>query len=353
MTTTTTTPKKENSIWQSLWLYLGILTLASIVTIVVSYTFLVKNGRLEEETGFTAYQYHFAMISDGSDTSFWNDVYEGSVEQAALYGAYVEQPGEGLSVRLSVEDAVNMAIYEHVDGILLRPAEGPGIQAVIDKAVARGIPVITMEKDIPDSRRQGFVGINDYFLGQEYGRRILKLADDSTGLVTVLVPGASFNKTSQNWFRQGLESTVKSDAIRFDFRVILDEKGLNNAEEVIHSMVEGSLECPDIIICLDEVITQTTYQILRDREPAKQVRVIGSSVSDTIANGIRQGYIDSTITIDPAAMGRMSVDAMMTYKRHHMVSYYTEVNTRLIDAVSAEEYQREEDGDDSETDREK
>ncbi len=333
---------KSKPILKSLWFLGGTVTIASLAVMWVSYSFLSKNGAPEDEAGFNVYQYHFAMIAENTDTSVWNDVYEGTVERAAEYGAYVEQPGEGLSVRLSVEDAINMAIYEDVDGIFLRPAEGPGIQAMIDKAVDRGIPVITMEKDIPDSRRQGFVGINDYFLGQEYGKRILKIAGGDTGLVTVLVPGASFNETSRSWFRQGLSNTVKSDAIRFDFRIIRDDKGLNNAEEVIHGMAAGYMECPDIIICLDEVITQTTYQILREWEPAKQVTVIGSSVSDTIAEGIAQGYIDSTITIDPAAMGRMSVDAMMTYKRHHMVSYYTEVNTRLIDHDSVGEYGKEE-----------
>lgn len=342
----------NRQISKTLWFCLGAVMLASLAVLWASYSFLLKNGAMEEEAGFNVYEYHFAIISDGTDTSFWNDVYEGAVAQGAQYRAYVEQPGEGLSARLSVEDAINMAIYENVDGILLRPTEGPGIQAMIDKAVERGIPVITMEKDIPDSKRQGFVGINDYFLGQEYGKQILKVADSDARLVTVLVPGASFNKTSEKWFRQGLSNTVQSDNIRFDFRIIRDDKGLNNAEEVIHGMVEGYMECPDIIICLDEVITQTTYQILREWNPEKQVIVIGSSISGPIVSGIEQGYIDSTIAIDPADMGRMSVDAMMTYKRHHMVSYYTEVNTRLIDYDSAREYGKG-DLDGNESDREK
>ncbi len=51
--------------------------------------------------------------------------------------------------------------------------------------------------------------------------------------------------------------------------------------------------------------------------------------------------MDSTITIDPEAMGRMGVDALMTYKRYHMVSYYTEVGVMLVDRDSVAQYRKE------------
>ena len=315
---------------------------ASVLSIVISYSLLADNGS-QGETDYGTDEYHIAVISDETDTSFWESVYEGAVEAGAEYGAYVEQVGDGLADRFSMEDAINIAIYEHVDGILLKAAEEEKTRQLIDKACSRGIPVITMQKDVPDSRRQGFVGINDYFLGQEYGKRVLKIAGDDTRLVTVLFPGASFNETSRKWFRLGLSNTVGQDKIWLDYKIIRDDKGLNNAEDVIHDMAEGNMQQPDIIICLDEVITQSTCRLIRDRGLSEQIRIIGSYVSDDILQEIRQGYLDSTITIDPRAMGRMSMEALMTYKQYHMVSYYTEVGTRLIDQAEAGEYGKEED----------
>ena len=44
----------------------------------------------------------------------------------------------------------------------------------------------------------------------------------------------------------------------------------------------------------------------------------------------------------------MSIDALMTYKKYHMVSYYTEVDTMLVDWASVAEYRREhEDGEEA------
>ncbi len=339
--------KRDNRKW--LIVAAVVLVVASVAAMMAGYL-LIPGKNTVGEDDYGSYAYHIAIISDDTDTSFWGDVYAGAVAAGKQYGAYVEQTGDGLVNQLSIEDAINMAIYEHVDGILLRPAEEENIRKMIDKACSHGIPVITMQKDVPDSRRQGFVGINDYFLGQEYGKRVLKIAADNTRLVAVLLPGASFNATSRKWFRLGLINTVQKEQIRFDFQIIWDDKGLNNAEDVIHDMVEGNMERPDMIICLDEVITQSAYQLIRDQGLSDQIRIIGSYVSDDILNGIEQGYIDSTITVDPEAMGRMSIDALMTYKKHHMVSYYTEVDTMLVDQVSAAAYRREnEDGEESDT----
>ncbi len=337
---------------QKRWAAAGILTAAAAGVLVAGY-FMLPGSSSPGDEAYGTYQYHIAIISDETDTSFWKDVYGGAVAAGKEYGAYVEQTGDGLVSPPSIEDAINIAIYENVDGILLRPVNEEAIASLIDKACSRGIPVITMQKDVPDSKRQGFVGINDYFLGQEYGRQILKLADEDTRLVAVLFPGVSFNEPSRNWFRQGLNSTVQRDEIQFDFRFIQDDKGLNNAEDIIHDMMVGGGTHPDMILCLDQVITQSAYQLIRDLGMSDQVRIIGSYVSEEILNGIEQGDIDSTITVDPEAMGRMSVEALMTYKTYHMVSYYTEVDTRLIDKASVADYRREykrgeEDGEKSE-----
>lgn len=334
-----------------LWAAAGILVAASVIAMFAAYFLLLKNNAAGEAE-YSSYQYHIAIISDDTNNTFWKDVYEGAMAAGEEYGAYVEQIDEGLVNQFSMEDAINAAIYEGVDGILLRPAEGQISERMIDKAYSHGIPVITMQKDVPGSKRQGFVGINDYFLGQEYGKRVLKIADENTRLVTVLFPGASFNETSRNWFRQGLSNTVQQEQIRFDYRIIRDDKGLNNAEDVIHDIAEGTVEQPDMIICLDEVITQSTCQLLRDRGMSEQIKIIGSYVSDYILKEIEEGYIDSTITIDPEAMGRMSVDALMTYKKYHMVSYYTEVDTMLIDQNQAAGYRKEiEDGEEADEEK--
>ena len=110
---------------------------------------------------------------------------------------------------------------------------------------------------------------------------------------------------------------------------------------MIHEIAVGDVVQPDVIICLDEVLTQSTAQLLKELGVSEKIRVIGIYISEDIIRGIQEGDIDSTITIDPEAMGRMSIEALMTYKTYHMVSYYTEVGTKLVDHASVAAYRRE------------
>lgn len=317
-----------------------ILILVIMALFTAGYLFFLRQN-VTEDTEQIEYQYHIALIAGNKDTSFWKKVYEGAVEEGKKYGAYVELVGEELAGPLSVSDAVDIAVYEGVDGILFRPSDTRASMTMIERAQKAKIPVITVQKDVTDSRRQGFVGINDYFLGMEYGKRILKIADKDTRLVTVLFPGTSFNGVSQEWFRMGLKNTVRDGKIRFDFQVVQDANGLNNAEDIIHDITMGKTTSPDILICLDEVIALSACQLISNSALEKQPRIIGSYFSQEILTAIEEGKMDSTITIDPKELGRMSVNALMTYKNYHMVSYYTEVKTMLIDQEEAGKYREE------------
>lgn len=64
------------------------------------------------------------------------------------------------------------------------------------------------------------------------------------------------------------------------------------------------------------------------------VRIIASDTSDTVLEAIARGEIDSTITVDAQQLGRLAVDAAVCYLENHLVSYFTEVDTRLMDASS-------------------
>ncbi len=310
---------------------LGMVLLALGVAVYFGYL-LVRSSRQSEET-FRSYDYHIAILSYESDTTFWAEVYESAVQTGQIYDVYVEQIGQDLTRKLSLEEAMDVAIYQGVDGILVRPGDEAVIQPLIDKAREHDIPVITMQKDVPGSLRQGFVGINDYFMGQEYGKRITKIATADTRQVMVLFPGEGFNNYSRAWFKMGISDVLQERQLQLDFRIIWEDNGINNAEDILQETFQKGSSQPDVIVCLDEELTQSAYQTVKRLIGPEEVKIIGCYATQDILEGIGQGYIDSTITIDPVELGRKSMEAMMTYLTYHMVSYYTEVDTLLIDEM--------------------
>ena len=75
-----------------------------------------------------------------------------------------------------------MAIYEDVDGIIVEGSGDRDLSELIDRAVDSGIPVVTIIKDSPNSKRISFIGAGRYQLGKTYGQQILSLTNEKPSM---------------------------------------------------------------------------------------------------------------------------------------------------------------------------
>ncbi|MFD1885848.1 sugar ABC transporter substrate-binding protein [Paenibacillus wenxiniae] len=79
---------------------------------------------------------------------------------------------------------MEMMIKQEVDGIAIDPVDSAALVDVIDKAVAKGIPVVCFESDAPTSKRVAFIGADNYETGVTIGKSVSKLLDGK-GMVIV------------------------------------------------------------------------------------------------------------------------------------------------------------------------
>lgn len=321
--------------WLAIFLF--ICTTAALVTRYVE-LISAENPREGSET---SYRYHVAMITNDQDVPYWEQVHAGAQAQADGYGALIERVGANLLEKMSVADQLEMALYSEVDGVLVYPEDNYEVQCAINKVVAHSIPVITMQRDSTLSHRQAFVGINDYFLGQEYGRQIQHRAGDGNHIITILYPGSTFGAESRSWFWQGLSSTLDQQRYAISSHIILENEGLSNAESTIDDIIEGAdnVIAPDILICLNDTITEVAYRIVEDRGAEGLVQIVGGSISDTIIDGIERGGIAFTITPNPEDTGRKAFRELERYFRHGVANYASTVELQVISAENVAAYQ--------------
>lgn len=79
---------------------------------------------------------------------------------------------------------MEMMIKRKVDGIAIDPVDSAALIPVINKAVAKGIPVICFESDSPGSKRYAYVGANNYRTGTMMGEAVGRLLD-GRGMILV------------------------------------------------------------------------------------------------------------------------------------------------------------------------
>lgn len=295
---------------------------------------------------YETYDRHYVMITGREDSDFWDRVYESALEEGKQRGVYVERFGAGLAVEYARNELLELAIQASVDGIIVPGDEDEKTVALLDEAVDKGIPIVTVLRDSTGSRRQCFVGNNSYNLGQEYGRQILELLSQKDGdgqhtsaEVLVLVDESRMD-TSQNLILLGIRETLERE-LGEDHSVNVDTTLVDNtrsfsSEESIRDIFLNSGELPDILVCLSAVHTRCAYQAAVDYNKVGTVQMIGYYDSDAILEAVSKNIIYSTIALDTEQMGKLCVQALDEYVATGYTNGYMAVDTRLITAEEAE-----------------
>ena len=189
-----------------------------------------------EPKDYSTYSRHYAMITAQGDEDFWNEVYESALAEGRERDVYVERFGANLAVDYDRGELLDMAVRASVDGIIVAGDEEEETTALIDEAVEQGIPVVTVQNDCIESRRQCFVGCNNYNIGQEYGRQILKMLPDGVGRVLVLMD-ESRTDSGQNLILLAIRETLEEALGNTDGMVV----NLGDSGTAYASFTSGAL----------------------------------------------------------------------------------------------------------------
>jgi len=122
---------------------------------------------------------------DVSAESVGPDTYDPPAEQAAFKAAVAKQPA----------------------GILVSASEANLLNADIDAAIAKGIPVIAIDSDAPGSKALCFIGTNNFDAGRMGGRRLIKELNGKGGVILYTMPSQPNLEERVRGYKDVLESS--------------------------------------------------------------------------------------------------------------------------------------------------
>jgi len=307
--------------------------------------FRIRVGSSSEVLGrgaSTQYDKYCVLICD--DTPFWEQVHEAASASASEKGILVDMISERLNKDYSKTDLMKIAIAADVDGILVEAENSVEMRKLISDADAKGICVVTLETDCTDSKRKSFIQGGSYNLGKIYGEQIATNLKRSNNDIVVVMDGSN-KDSSQNIVYAGIKDTVNSMILgrSISFTALSVDAGDSFAtEEDIRRIFIQNETLPDAFICLNEQSTAIVYQALVDYNQVGNTRLIGYYNSDTILNGIKQGVIEATVSVDTKELGEYAVEALSEYLESGYDSEYFSVDSELITAENIDQYISEE-----------
>ncbi len=243
--------------------------------------------------------------------------------------------------------AFEQAIAEEPDGIIVFGQEET-LAAVINKAEAKGIPVVTVDGDVSSSDRTTFVGTGSLDAGKMGGNKLAE-AIDGKGKVAILTqPSAELHAQRCKGYEEALKEYSDIEVVQ-----IGDTKSDPVvAIDVAKAMLQAN---PDIvgIGCTDAVGGAAVATALEELGMVGKVKVITMDRDQQVLEKIKDGTIYGTLVQNSALMPFLALEILYNMK-HADVAVTTDnaaagfkfapatIDTGVVfvDASTAEYYMR-------------
>lgn len=288
------------------------------------------------------YDHHYMFVS--SDRSeMLRDIFHAAFLEADKNGGYLEWCGSGTSDSYTEAEYIDISAAVGADGIVVCPDGSDGVEEAIKRAADAEIPVVTILRDLPDSKRVSYAGVSGYQTGEIYGGRLISLLHDGWNDVCLLEDMEAGKDEAQLLYSQivrAVNNGAPSGKIMNLRTEEVDSTTDFDTEEVIRNLLLGT-HIPDILICVNPVQTECAVQALIDYNLVGNVQVIGYYATEVVLRALEQELIPVTMTVDTAQLGADCTRALDEYRELGRVSSYYNIPLDSITPKTVDEYRKE------------
>lgn len=320
-----------------------IFFIGAIVIIIGATTFIWNDTDTSHTSSdLLKLRYHFVMISQSTEEKYWQQVHIGAISIAQQEKMALEYFGTQFLNLKELERFMEMAVLSSADGILVSVPNDPTFQSLINEALRKRIPVISLSTDIEESQKDAamsahsFVGINTFELGYKTGH-ILGSAVSGECQVAVLV-NSNFSTLNYNRYLEGIRKALQGHS-KIHLNQVINSKGESiSAEEQTQILLKNHPEI-GAIVCSDANDTLGVAKVVVDLNQVTQVMIIGCGLTEELIPYIKRGVIRGVLADNPRELGVQAMIALIRLKQGQSIqeTYYMPlflINAKNVDRIT-------------------
>jgi ribose transport system substrate-binding protein len=257
---------------------------------------------------------YYVFVSSNLQVPYWKAAGTGFSKAATEFKVRADFQGPQSYDAKGERDALDQAIQKKATGILLAVTDPALLKDSIDKAVAAGIPVITIDSDAPSTKRLFFIGTNNYQAGFNGGQR---LAQELKGKGNVVV----FTMPDQSNLQDRLRGYKDAIANKPDIKItrVVDIQGDPRiAFDTTTQIVGKERDKVDAFVCLEAQSGKEVAGVLSSYHVTNKT-VIAMDTDQETLDWIQKGVIAATIGQKPYTMAFVGMQ-MLDNLYHHKPS---------------------------------
>lgn len=240
---------------------------------------------------------HYIFVAFNTNLPYWQEAQAGLTDAATQMGIKADLTGPaGFSPDEELK-AFQQAVAQKPSGILVSASNPDLFKAPIDDAIKEGIPVISVDADVPESHRIMFVGTDNFRAGQESGKRMGELLKGKGSIAVITIPG-QFNLAER--LRGANEVLKKFAGIKITQTV--DDKGDPRiAYDAVTAFLKGK-DKPDGILCLEASGGAGAADALYRIDLIGKIPIVAFDKDPETLDWIQRGAITATVVQKPYVM---------------------------------------------------
>jgi len=219
----------------------------------------------------------------------------------------MEQAGKALGVKIdyvgpadydmaAMITALEQAIARRPQGIVVVGFE-PSLNAIVDKAVAAGIPVVTVDADLPGSKRCAFVGTGNTEAGYQGGKKLAALIGGKGEVALMTKPGQSNLEERMAGYRKALAEFPDISIVQ----VADTQSDQGVAAQAAAALLQ---KYPDLagIGCVEAEGGKGAATAVREAKRVGAVKIVAMDRGNELLEQIKEGVVSASIAQQTALM---------------------------------------------------
>jgi ribose transport system substrate-binding protein len=249
---------------------------------------------------------HYFLIATNINLSYWQSAHEGFARAAAQYGVTEDLRGPDTFNPAIEVDEFRAAVARKPAGILVSVSDPKLMGPEINKAIAAGIPVITVDSDAPDSQRLYFIGTNNLEAGRLGGQFVAAQLNGKGNVVFFTMPGQPNLEERLKGYKDVFANYPGIKVVE-----VFDMKGqstaaMDKAEEYLARTGPAKINA---YISLESSSAKDVAEAVK-RSKTPDAILMGMDVDQATLELVKDGTVQATISQKPFTMAFLGLKAL-------------------------------------------
>jgi ribose transport system substrate-binding protein len=257
---------------------------------------------------------YYVLVSANLQVPYWKAAGAGFTNAAAQMKVRADFTGPQTFDPKAERDALDQAVQKKASGILIDVTDVAVLKDGIDKAIAAGIPVVTIDSDGPASKRLFFIGTNNYQAGVTGGQRLAQELKNKGNVVVFTMPDQPNLQDRLRGYKDALAKTADIKITR-----VVDIQGDPRiAFDTTTEIIGKERDKVDAFVCLEAQSGKEVAGVLDSYHVTGKIVMAMDTDPETL-DLIKKGAIAATIAQKPYTMAFVGMQ-MLDNLYHHKPS---------------------------------